>query len=107
MPQIRAAEAGGCVDRFFLSNCIRAYRGCVLAATRAPRPACGRPIHGAILGVALALEHEAIAANQIGAESGLLQSAVLDVAVAFQSHYKAHRDALAATIAKLGGRPWL
>jgi hypothetical protein len=41
----------------------------------------------AILGVALALEHEAIAAYQIGAESGLLQPAVLDVAAAFQSHH--------------------
>jgi rubrerythrin len=59
----------------------------------------------AILGIALSLEHEAIAAYQIGAESGLLQPAVRDVAVAFQSHHKAHRDALAATIAKLGGRP--
>jgi rubrerythrin len=59
----------------------------------------------AILGVALSLEHEAIAAYQIGAESGLLQPAVLDVAAAFQSHHKAHRDALAATITKLGGRP--
>lgn len=59
----------------------------------------------AILGVALALEHEAIAAYQIGAESGLLQPAVLDVAVAFQSHHKAHRDALMATIARLGAHP--
>lgn len=59
----------------------------------------------AILGVALALEHEAIAAYQIGAESGLLSGAVLDVAVSFQSHHKAHRDALAATIGKLGGKP--
>lgn len=58
----------------------------------------------AILGVALALEHEAIAAYQIGAESGLLQPAVLSVAVAFQSHHKAHRDALMATIEKLGGK---
>jgi rubrerythrin len=58
-----------------------------------------------ILNVALALEHEAIAAYQIGAESGLLQKAVLDVAVTFQGHHKSHRDALAATIAKLGGAP--
>ena len=57
----------------------------------------------AILNVALTLEHEAIAAYQIGAESGLLQSGVLAVAVSFQSHHKAHRDALAGTIAKLGG----
>ena len=54
-----------------------------------------------ILNVALALEHEAIAAYQIGAESGLLQSGVLAVAVSFQSHHKAHRDALAGTCAEL------
>jgi hypothetical protein len=58
-----------------------------------------------ILNVALALEHEAINAYQLGAGSGLLQKAVLDVAVTFQSHHKAHRDALIATIQKLGGQP--
>lgn len=56
-----------------------------------------------ILNVALALEHEAIAAYQIGAESGLLSKDVLAVAVLFQGHHKAHRDALAGTIQKLGG----
>jgi rubrerythrin len=58
-----------------------------------------------ILNVALGLEHEAINAYQLGAGSGLLQKAVLDVAVAFQSHHKAHRDALIATIEQLGGKP--
>lgn len=58
-----------------------------------------------ILNVALALEHEAIEAYQIGAESGLLQKPVLDVAVLFQGHHKAHRDALAAAINQLGGKP--
>lgn len=58
-----------------------------------------------ILNVALALEHEAIEAYQIGAESGLLQKPVLDVAVLFQGHHKAHRDALAAAIKQLGGKP--
>lgn len=57
----------------------------------------------AILNVALGLEHEAIAAYQIGAESGLLDKGTLAVAVAFQSDHKQHRDALAATIGKLGG----
>jgi rubrerythrin len=56
-----------------------------------------------ILNVALGLEHEAIEAYQIGAESGLLQKPVLDVAVAFQSHHKGHRDALMSTIKTLGG----
>ena len=59
----------------------------------------------AILNVALGLEHEAIAAYQIGAESGLLMKPALDVAVLFQSQHKAHRDALASTIEKLGGKP--
>jgi rubrerythrin len=58
-----------------------------------------------ILNVALGLEHEAINAYQLGAESGLLDDGVVKVAVMFQSHHKAHRDALAATIEKLGGAP--
>jgi hypothetical protein len=58
-----------------------------------------------ILNVALGLEHEAINAYQLGAGSGLLQKGVLDVAVQFQGHHKAHRDALIATIQKLGGTP--
>jgi len=57
----------------------------------------------AILNVALGLEHEAINAYQIGAESGLLQKPTLDVAVLFQSQHKQHRDALISTIEKLGG----
>lgn len=58
-----------------------------------------------ILNVALGLEHEAINAYQLGAGSGLLQKGVLDVAVRFQSDHKTHRDALIATIQKLGGTP--
>ncbi len=56
-----------------------------------------------ILNVALGLEHEAIEAYQIGAESGLLAQPVLGVAVTFQSHHKGHRDALMAAIKTLGG----
>ena len=58
-----------------------------------------------ILNVALGLEHEAINAYQLGAGSGLLQKPVLALALQFQGHHKAHRDALAATIRKLGGTP--
>lgn len=57
-----------------------------------------------ILNVALGLEHEAINAYQIGAESGLLDKGTLGVAVGFQSDHKFHRDALIATIGKLGGK---
>jgi len=58
-----------------------------------------------ILNIALGLEHEAIAAYQISAESKLLKQPVLGVAVAFQSHHKEHRDALMGAIAKMGGKP--
>jgi rubrerythrin len=56
------------------------------------------------LNVALGLEHEAIAAYQVGAESGLLKPDVLKVAVGFQSDHKQHRDILAKTIGQLGGK---
>jgi rubrerythrin len=59
----------------------------------------------AILNTALGLEHEAIAAYQLGAESGLLEKPVLDLAVTFQDQHKAHRDLLADTVRKLGGAP--
>jgi len=56
-----------------------------------------------ILNTALAAEYEGVAAYQVGAESGLLQKNVLDLAVQFQGHHKAHADLLAATVKKLGG----
>ncbi|HUP98639.1 MAG TPA: ferritin-like domain-containing protein [Usitatibacter sp.] len=58
-----------------------------------------------ILNTALAAELEAIAAYQVGADSGLLQKPVLAIAVAFQGHHREHADVLAKTIAKLGGKP--
>lgn len=58
----------------------------------------------AILNVALGLEYQAIAAYQAGAESGLLTKPVLELAVGFQGHHKAHAQILATTIAKLGGK---
>ncbi len=58
-----------------------------------------------ILNTALAAEYEAIAAYQVGAESGLLQKPVLDLAVTFQGQHKEHADVLAKTVQKLGGTP--
>jgi rubrerythrin len=58
-----------------------------------------------ILNVALGLEYEGINAYQLGAQSGLLQKPVLDVATRFQTDHKEHRDALIATIRRLGGKP--
>jgi rubrerythrin len=58
-----------------------------------------------VLNAALGAELEAIAAYQVGAESGLLQKPVLDLAVTFQGHHKEHAAVLAKTIEKLGGKP--
>ena len=58
-----------------------------------------------ILNVALGLEHQLIGAYQLGADSGLLKQPALNIALLFQSHHKAHRDALIAAIQKIGGTP--
>ncbi|EHL22143.1 MULTISPECIES: ferritin-like domain-containing protein [Comamonadaceae] len=58
-----------------------------------------------ILNTALGAELEAVAAYQVGAESGLLSKAVLPIAVTFQGHHKEHAAAIASTVQKLGGKP--
>ena len=57
-----------------------------------------------ILNSALGAELEAIAAYQVGAESGLLQKPVLDLALTFQGHHKEHAELLGKTIRTLGGK---
>jgi rubrerythrin len=57
-----------------------------------------------ILNTALGAEREAIAAYQVGAESGLLQPEVKALAVQFQGHHKEHAELLSSTIKKLGGQ---
>lgn len=56
-----------------------------------------------ILGTAWLAEREAIAAYQLGAESGLLKDEVLKLAVGFLGHHQEHADLLAGTINTLGG----
>lgn len=58
-----------------------------------------------ILNVALGLEHEAIAAYQAGAKSGLLSGDTLALASSFLSDHERHRDAIVRLIARLGGTP--
>ena len=60
-----------------------------------------------ILNTAIGAELEAIAAYQVGAESGLLEKPVLALAVTFQGHHREHADFLSKTIVKLGGKPAL
>ncbi|WP_229459352.1 ferritin-like domain-containing protein [Massilia cavernae] len=57
-----------------------------------------------ILNTALAAELEAIAAYQVGAESGLLQPPLKAIALTFQGHHKEHADLLSKTIVTLGGK---
>lgn len=76
------------------------------ALPRAARAATGNAAQDIqLLNAALGLEHEGIAAYQLGAESKLLKPEVLKVAVTFQSHHKQHRDDLVVAIDKLGGKP--
>ncbi len=58
-----------------------------------------------ILTAALYLEHEAVAAYQAGAESKLLSPGVLQLAVAFQSDHKYHRDGISGVLKSLGVEP--
>ena len=57
-----------------------------------------------ILNTALGAELEAVAAYQLGAESGLLSPGAKSIALQFQGHHKQHAHVLAGTIRKLGGR---
>ena len=56
------------------------------------------------LNAALGAEQEAIAAYQVGAQSGLLGKGALDLAVQFQGHHKEHATLLAKTVTQLGGK---
>jgi bacterioferritin (cytochrome b1) len=77
-----------------------------MAASNKPMMAAASPSDDVgILNTALGLEYQAIAAYQVGAESGLLQKPVLDLAVQFQSDHKKHAEVLSSTITKLGGMP--
>lgn len=58
-----------------------------------------------ILNTALGAELEAIAAYQLGADSGLLQKPVRELALTFQGQHRQHADLLAQTVSKLGGKP--
>ena len=58
-----------------------------------------------ILNSAIAAEYEAIAAYQLGADSGLLGNDTKALALQFQQHHKAHAEALMGAVKNLGGTP--
>jgi hypothetical protein len=55
--------------------------------------------------VALALEHEGIAAYRLAGGSGLLKPGTLKLAKVFMGHHEQHRNSLVSLIAKAGGKP--
>ena len=59
----------------------------------------------AVMQVALALEHEGIAAYRLAGGSGLLKPGTLKLAQVFMGHHEQHRDSLATLITKAGGKP--
>lgn len=65
------------------------------------------PADLAILNVALGLEHQAIAAYQAGAKSGLLSGTALDMAVSFRRDHERHRDTIGGFLRRFGGSPVL
>lgn len=109
--QNQQTNTGGTRRRFLAGATLSAGAIALLAGLPRSAAAQGASMGGdmvkdvSILNVALGLEHEAIGAYELGAKSGLLAKPALDAAVLFQSHHKGHRDALIATIQKMGGRP--
>jgi rubrerythrin len=96
--------------RFFLGRSGLLLSGTAIALLAgqdalAAKAGDGGPGDAQILNTALGSEYEAIAAYQAGAESKLLEKPVLDLAVTFQGHHRAHAALLAATVEKLGGKP--
>lgn len=87
------------------ASAIAMLAGCESIAAKEKKSTMAPDNDVAILNSALGAEREAIAAYQLGAESGLLDKGVLAVAVKFQGHHKSHADLLEATIRKLGGNP--
>ena len=80
-----------------------AGRDALAAQKKSAADATASDVH--ILNTALAAEHQGVAAYQVGAQSGLLEKPVLELALQFQGHHKSHADLLAATVKKLGGTP--
>lgn len=94
------ASAGGAT---LSAGAVMLLAGGGLAGTSGRALAGSAESDAKILNAALGAELEAVAAYQVGAESGLLQKPVLDLAVQFQGHHKEHADLLASTVTTLGG----
>lgn len=99
--------------RIFLTGCAQVIVGIGLVAASA-RASAAAPKEGSkdaskndvsVMQVALALEHEGIAAYRLAGGSGLLKPGTLKLAQVFMGHHEQHRDSLAVLISKAGGKP--
>ena len=91
--------------RGFLGATLSGTAIALLAGTEALAQGEPNPGDINILNVALGLEWEGINAYTLGAQSGLLQQPILEVAVRFQADHKEHADTLAGAIRRMGGKP--
>jgi hypothetical protein len=82
---------------------IAASSAAVAAAPKTGSKDASRDV--SVMQVALALEHEGIAAYRLAGGSGLLKPGTLKLAKGFMGHHEQHRDSLASLIAKAGGKP--
>jgi rubrerythrin len=96
------ATAASLISTFLFSDFAYAQNR---ARRPGPAPAGGKAGDIKIMNTALALEHQAIAAYDVGAGTGLLKDFPLEMAKHFQSQHRAHRDLLEETIKKFGGTP--
>jgi hypothetical protein len=87
------------------------FAGLGLIAASTPALAAGpkakdasRDADASVMQVALALEHEGIAAYRLAGGSGLLSPGTLRIAKLFMGHHEQHRDSLASLITKVGGK---
>lgn len=58
-----------------------------------------------LLNSVLSLDHEGIAAYELGIGSGLMRAETASLARRFQDHHKMHRDTVTEMIRRMGGRP--
>jgi hypothetical protein len=80
--------------------------GCESLVPRADKPTLGATEDDvALLGAALALEYDAIAAYEAGLVSGLARPPAQELARRFRDDHARHAEALVGAIVRLGGRP--
>ncbi|HEY4340425.1 MAG TPA: ferritin-like domain-containing protein [Steroidobacteraceae bacterium] len=96
--------------RIFLTGCGQLIAGMGLIAGSTAAVAAAPKSKDAsndvsVMQVAMALEHEGIAAYRLAGGSGLLKPGTLKLAQVFMGHHEQHRDSLAALISKAGGKP--